>query len=109
MAQSGNIFDGVHLDPSREQFLELMRSSGMRVERIVSSGQVTPEGQWYDQNWTEWVLLLQGKAQIQFETEEAPRVLHPGDWLEIKPRERHRVTCTDDKQPTIWIAVHDGL
>jgi len=108
VSDSGNIFTGVKLDKSGEQFLELVRSRNMRIERIISSGQVTPEGQWYDQDWTEWVLLLQGKAQIQFETEEAPRVLHPGDWLEIRPRERHRVVYTDDDQPAIWVAVHDG-
>lgn len=108
MAQSGNIFDGVHPDPSGEQFLEMVRSRGMRVERIVSTGQVTPEGQWYDQSWTEWVLLLQGEAHVLFDREAAPRILRPGDWLEMKPRERHRVVHTDANTPTIWLAVHDG-
>ncbi|MCC2097447.1 MAG: cupin [Hyphomicrobiales bacterium] len=108
MPGAGNIFSGVRLDPAGEQFLELARSGGMRIERIVSSGQTTPEGEWYDQAWTEWVLLLQGGAHVLFEGEAEPRILQPGDWLEIRPRQRHRVVYTDAGAATIWLAVHDG-
>lgn len=43
--------------------------AGVRVERIVSQGHVTPPGQWYDQDWDEWVSLLSGAARLRVEGE----------------------------------------
>ena len=40
-----------------ELFDTLATGAGsIRVERIVSNGQVTPEGEWYDQDLDEWCL-----------------------------------------------------
>lgn len=103
---SGNIFADVPVDPGQEEFSNLLKLPGTRVERIVSLGQTTPEGQWYDQDWTEWVIVLQGHARILLEGETEPRDLRPGDWLELAAGVRHRVVFTDPTQPTIWIAVH---
>lgn len=53
--------DDIHLPGMPEHFTTLLTSdSGLLVERIVSWGHVTPEGQWYDQEKDEWVLLLEG-------------------------------------------------
>ena len=42
--------DDIHLPGMPEHFTALLTSdSGLLVERIVSWGHVTPEGQWYDQ------------------------------------------------------------
>ena len=50
--------DDIHLPGTPEHFTALLTSdSGLLVERIVSWGHVTPEGQWYDQEKDEWVLL----------------------------------------------------
>ncbi len=43
-----------------ERFEELMRGGPFRLERIISTGQITREGQWYDQEHDEWVLVLRG-------------------------------------------------
>ena len=40
-----------------ERFDELLRRPGCRIERIVSHGQASPPGFWYEQAWDEWVLL----------------------------------------------------
>ena len=61
-----------------EVFDELLRGGSFRLERIVSKGQATPAGSWYDQPHDEWVLLLCGRALLRFEGESQPRELKPG-------------------------------
>ena len=82
------------------------RRRGARVERIVSTGQATPPGEWYDQDGDEWVVLLSGAAGLLFEGEAAARPLEPGDWVLIPAHARHRVEWTAADEPTVWLAVH---
>jgi cupin 2 domain-containing protein len=83
----------------------LLTRPGFRLERIVSLGQASPPGFWYDQAESEWVLLLAGAARLRFADEAEPRLLGPGDWLDIAPHRRHRVDWTDPATPTLWLAV----
>ena len=99
-----NVFDALPDASAAEQFIELLSRPGLRIERIVSSGQASPPGFWYDQPQAEWVLLLQGEAQLAFEDEPAPRLLRVGDFLDIAPHRRHRVEST--AALTVWLAVH---
>jgi cupin 2 domain-containing protein len=78
---------------------------GVRIERIVSLGQASPSGFWYDQAETEWVLLLAGAALLRFADEPEARLIGPGDCVEIAAHRRHRVDWTDPAQPTVWLAV----
>src|SRR5579863_7945869 len=102
---SGNIFSNLGMASRDEHIQELWAAGNVRIERIVSTGQASPLGFWYDQNWDEWVLLLGGSAVLQFENEPAPRQLKPGDFIHIAAHVRHRVSWTDPEQPTIWLAV----
>lgn len=86
----------------------LYAAPGLRIERIVSLGQASPPGFWYDQDGTEWVLLLAGAAHLRFADEPSPRVLAPGDHILIAPHRRHRVEWTDRETPTVWLAVFYG-
>jgi cupin 2 domain-containing protein len=104
--KSGNLFAAVPERLGQEQVSVLANRPGVRVERIVSMGQASPPGFWYDQDWTEWVVVLAGSAGLRIEGEEAPRFLPPGSYLEIPPHMRHRVEWTDPDRPTIWLAVH---
>ena len=88
-----------------EQFLELLSRPGLRIERIVSSGQCSPPGFWYDQPADEWVLLAQGSAELEFD-DGRRQALAPGDWLLIPAGCRHRVAATGPD--TVWLAVHAG-
>ena len=106
MLRSGNIFASLAASPDREETSLLAEFPGARVERIVSNGQASPPGFWYDQNWTEWVIVLAGSAGLLIEGEEAPRVLRAGDYLEIPANVRHRVEWTEAGAPTVWLAVH---
>jgi cupin 2 domain-containing protein len=78
---------------------------GIRIERIVSFGQASPPGFWYDQAQAEWVLLLAGAARLRFADEDEDRVLGPGDHVHIAAHRKHRVEWTDPGQPTVWLAV----
>ena len=89
-----------------EVFETLLASSGARIERIVSNGQSSPPGYWYDQAHTEWVALLAGEALLRFEDEPQARRLVAGDWLTIAAHRRHRVEWTAPDRQTVWLAVH---
>jgi cupin 2 domain-containing protein len=101
-----NLFQNLPDADKSEQFESLLNISGCRIERIVSQGQSSPPGFWYQQDWDEWVLLLSGSAILRFEGQEPPRPLQAGDCLLIPARVRHRVEATDNAQSTIWLAVH---
>jgi cupin 2 domain-containing protein len=101
-----NLFDLSGVDPRAEQSLTLVDAEGVKIERIVSSGQASPPGFWYDQDFAEWVLVLAGSARLRLDGEAADRVLKPGDHLFIAARRKHRVEWTDAASATIWLAVH---
>ena len=87
----------------QEIFTELFSAKDVRIERIVSFGQGSPEGFWYDQSENEWVLLLEGSAQIRFD--DRAMNLAPGDYLNIPTGIRHRVEKTAVDRRTIWLAI----
>lgn len=94
-----------HLDT--EFFEILCQNPSVLVERIVSFGQATPAGQWYDQDRHEWVVLLQGNATLLFDSEQGEIVLlQAGSHIHIPPHRLHRVTYTSTEPPCIWLAVH---
>lgn len=102
----GNLFANVPAHLTQEQIVELLTTPNVVIERVVSTGQASPPGFWYDQQWAEWVILLAGSARLLFASEDKPRDLKPGDYIHIPPHARHRVESTDTAQPTIWLAVH---
>jgi cupin 2 domain-containing protein len=100
------LFDIASLDRAREQFTTLVETQEVRIERIVSNGQASPPGFWYDQPRAEWVAVLAGSAGLRFEGEAEMRILRAGDHLLIPARARHRVEWTDAERATVWLAVH---
>ena len=106
MIRAGNLFASIPARAAQEAVSVLAETAGARIERIVSTGQASPPGFWYDQAETEWVILLSGSAALRFESEPEPRLLAPGEWLEIPAHARHRVEWTDAERPTVWLAVH---
>ena len=104
--ESGNLYGNLPTKLDEEQFTELLSHGPVKLERIVSTGQTTPEGEWYDQDQTEWVIVLKGAATLRFENEPTARSLSEGDYLLIPPHARHRVDATDPDQPTVWLALH---
>lgn len=105
-AFGGNLLRALPDAGYEEQFQELFKHRGVRVERIVSRGQATPAGQWYDQAHDELVVLISGEACLQIEGEEHSRRLTAGEWLMLPARCRHRVVWTLPDRETIWLALH---
>jgi len=103
---SGSLFDALTATAAGEVFTDLASGGRFRLVRIVSSGQATPPGQWYDQDDHEWVVVLAGRAGLLIEGEPGPRVLGPGDWLLLPAHCRHRVEWTAAGTPTVWLALH---
>lgn len=83
---------------------ELHKGSNVRIERIVSSGNVSPDGFWYDQEEDEWVLLITGTAVLAFEDNRTVE-LKAGDTLFIGAHEKHRIINTSSDPKCIWICV----
>ena len=104
--KTGNLFANLMPPSPDERFEILLEQEGMTLERIVSHGQATPEGEWYDQPRTEWVVLLKGAAGLRFEGEAQVRALAPGDFVHIPAHQRHRVEWTAADEPTVWLALH---
>ena len=105
--KAGRLGDSLPSSPVPEELLDiLLEARGLRIERIVSTGQITPEGEWYDQVWDEFVLVGSGAARLLIEGEEEERALEAGDWLLLPAHCRHRVTWTESTPPTVWLAIH---
>jgi cupin 2 domain-containing protein len=102
----GNLFSPIPLSLPQEVMEVLLATESFRLERIISTGQATPAGKWYDQETNEWVLLLTGKAGLLFENDPQVIIMKPGDYLLIPAHRRHRVEWTAGDQPTIWLALH---
>ena len=106
MTRPANLFADLPAHANTEHFTTLLDNPHCRVERIVSFGQTSPDGFWYDQAWDEWVLLLTGAAELDLDGRMV--ALAPGDHLMIPAGQRHRITKTDASSPTIWLAIHLG-
>lgn len=99
-----NLFSHLPSSLSEELTTVLAESPHVRVERIVSSGQSSPEGFWYDQQQNEWVVVLKGNAVIRFDNGEELR-MNAGDHVLIPAHRKHRVEHTSADEPTVWLAV----
>lgn len=100
-----NLFANLPDASGKEIFETLIQTPDLHIERIVTQGQSTPAGEWYDQPRDEWVLLLAGAARLGYAQGQS-RDLQPGDWLKIPAHCKHRVEWTSPEQTTIWLAVH---
>lgn len=94
--------------PKEELFENLASGNHLKIERIISVGQTTPVGEWYDQSWDEWVILLQGEAILTYEDSSQIK-LFPGDYILIRSHQKHRVDYTSSNPPCIWLAIHGQL
>jgi len=108
MGAAGNLFADIPPRLTLEEVATLVSAPGLRIERIVSRGQASPQGFWYDQPQDEWVIVLAGCAELAFDGDPALTRMGPGDYLHVPAHRRHRVAWTDPTQATVWLAVHFG-
>lgn len=100
-----NLFADLPADLPDELVEVLAEGRNVRIERIVSTGQASAHGFWYDQRQAEWVVVLKGEAKLLFEGDAHPVHMKPGDHVLIPAGRRHRVEWTSDDEPTLWLAV----
>lgn len=97
-----NIFSIIKLpEKTEDESIDVLKeNSNIKIERIVSTGQVTD---WMVQDREEYVILVQGNAIIEFES----RKLHlkEGDTIIIRKGEKHRVSYTSEIPCCIWICI----
>ena len=106
---SGNLFDALGQLAGalpEERVDTLVEQGGVTIERIVSTGQASPPGFWYDSPRAEWVVLLSGAAVLEFDGDPEPHALKPGEHVLIEAHYRHRVASTSATQPSVWLAVY---
>ncbi len=89
----------------QEMFETILSNDDIVIERILSSGQKTAEGQWLQQDKDEWVILLQGSSELSFGKGQR-LTLNQGDYIFIPSNLKHRVERTSSEPMCIWLAVH---
>ncbi len=100
----GNLLDDIPSQLPHELVQTLLQRPSLRVERIVSQGQASPAGFWYDQDHGELVLLMAGAARLELPDRLVE--LRAGDVIDIPAHQRHRVAWTSPDEPTVWLTVH---
>lgn len=103
---ANNILTAIPEHLPEELFESLYQRGDVHIERILSKGHSTPAGQWYDQAWDEWILLIQGQAILLYQQNEQAIHLTAGDYLLIPAHTLHRVEWTPPDVNTVWLAVH---
>ena len=101
-----NLFYTEDIDFSENKEISTILAEGqnVRIERIVSTGQITASDFWYDQTENEFVTILQGDAKILFDNG-IEQHFAQGDYLTIPAHCRHKVTYTSTKPACIWLTV----
>ena len=98
-----NLFD-IEKMPDSDELVEILaESKSVRIERIVSSGHISPQGFWYDQHENEFVALLQGEAVITYE--DGSIRLKAGDTAIIPAHKKHRVDFTSIEPLCVWLCI----
>jgi cupin 2 domain-containing protein len=100
-----NIFNDIPSNLSKEILDEIILTDKIRIERIISKGQTSPENFWYDQEENEWVIVIKGKSKLKIIDEDELIELNEGDYINIPSHKKHRVEWTDPESETIWLAV----
>ncbi|MES0371409.1 MAG: cupin domain-containing protein [Mariprofundaceae bacterium] len=98
-----NLFEALPSHLPEELIETLGGNENVKIERIVSHGHASEEGFWYEQQEHEFVLLIQGGAELEFEDKTIR--LKPGDYLTIEAGEKHRVKWTVPDMKSVWLAV----
>ncbi len=99
-----NIFSNIPSELPNEIFEDIIITEKLRIERIVSKGQTSPDFGWYDQRENEWVIVLSGYGVIEYINGDKV-TLKQGDYLHLKAHEKHRVIETSIEDTTVWLAI----
>ncbi|OHU94774.1 cupin [Pseudoalteromonas byunsanensis] len=99
-----NLLANLPTDTDKEHFEDLLSAKHLRIERIVSYGQTSPDSFWYNQDEHEWVIVLSGCGTVEF-FDGQEHILKCGDFLNIPAHTKHRVSHTANTEATVWLAI----
>lgn len=99
-----NLFSSIPDAVEQEIFEDLLTHDHIRIERILSKGQSSPEKGWYDQDEHEWVVVLEGSGILCFEDGREIKLVK-GDFVNIPAHQKHKVQWTDPNEVTVWLAI----
>lgn len=102
----GNIYSKIPVIKDKETFQTLLVNKKLKIERIISQGQVTEKGKWFKEARDEWVIVLKGASKLRFRKDNRLIKLKAGDYVLIPANTSHRVEWTSPREKTIWLAVH---
>lgn len=106
MLDSNNILADIPVKLPEELFTSLLQNEQLQIERIVSRGHASAKDEWYDQDYNEWLILLQGEAVLELSGQSELKTLQAGDYLLIPAHCKHRVEWTDPDRNSIWLTIH---
>ena len=101
-----NIFSDIQKQAPDEVLETILQTDKFKIERIISRGHATAEGEWYDQDKNEWVLVLKGNASLLFEGNDKTIIMKTGDYINIPAHRKHRVEWTEPEEETNWLAIY---
>jgi cupin 2 domain-containing protein len=103
-----NIFHLLPAESSEDEFFEvLLKNENVKIERIISRGQVTALDIWLEEEQNEWVCLIQGCSKIEFQNIGTMN-LNSGDYMLIPAKTKHRILYTSAAPPCVWLAVYSN-
>ncbi len=100
-----SIYDNIPFEIPDEIVEILLVQKNIRIEKIISKGQCSNPGFWYDQSENEWVIVIEGEAKLLFENGNKKINLKTGDFINIPAHVKHRVEWTKPGEKTIWLAI----
>lgn len=87
-------------NPNPDVLVEILAGNiNIRIERIMSSGQTSSEGFWYDQDENEFVALLQGEAVLTYE--DGSTRLKAEESFVITAHKKHRIDFISVEPPCV--------
>lgn len=97
------ILNNIHTTPNPDQnseiFSTLFENGSFKIEAIRSW--LKNPGELYNQERDEWVVLLEGEAELEIENKVL--ILQRGDYLFIPKHTPHRVRST--AKNTLWLGI----
>jgi cupin 2 domain-containing protein len=102
----GNIYAEIPAIKDKEIIQIIQKNKKLKIERIISQGQVTEKGKWLKSSRDEWVMVLKGAGKIRFFKDDRLIELKVGDHILIPANTKHRVEWTSLREKTIWLTVY---
>jgi cupin 2 domain-containing protein len=102
----GNICSDQPINPHLPECFEtIVHTPELLIERIVTNKNFHAPGGWFDQDRDEWVLLIEGEAEIEFENHDII-CMKKGDYILIPSHQQHRILRVSKNPGCIWLGIH---